>query len=427
MSKNRLSLRRLFSNTKFLIVFSIAVAFVFWIAVALEYAPIIEREIEDVPVVIDMENSVPSKFDLQIFGQQQFTVDITVRGSRFIVGGDLLSADDFDVTAQTAYVNSAGNHTLQIKATTRDAEAEYEIVKMSAEYIEVYFDKYEEKEISVEPRLITETSSVAEDGYLFDAKDILMPVNKLKISGAKTEIDNIEKAYADVNIDRKLTESLTVDAPISYEMELYDDIRYVTVSGDNDTIPVTIPIYKVETLKSSVDFRNIPSEYIDNPLGCVYTPSSFRAAVLQNGENDEAKVNVGTIDFNEISDKNNSFTFKCSGIKNIKVLDGTESVSVKINTGLMSSKKLEIKDPSLVFAANDMNFLDYDLSSIGMLTVIGPQSSLSKITDSSVSISVDSRLLEAGQTSGEIPVAITFKNINDCWIYGTYTMNISKK
>lgn len=427
MSKNRLSLRRLFSNTKFLIVFSIAVAFVFWIAVALEYAPIIEREIEDVPVVIDMENSVPSKFDLQIFGQQQFTVDITVRGSRFIVGGDLLNADDFDVTAQTAYVNSAGNHTLQIKATTKDAEAEYEIVKMSAEYIEVYFDKYEEKEISVEPRLITETSSVAEEGYLFDSKDILMPVNKLKISGAKTEIDNIEKAYADVSIDRKLTESMTVDAPISYEMELYDDIRYVTVSGNNSTIPVTIPIYKVQTLKSSVDFRNIPSEYITEPLECVYKPASFKAAVLQNGENGETNVNIGTIDFNEISDKNNSFTFKCSDIKNIKVLDGTKSVSVKINTDSLASKELNIKDPSLVFVANDMNSLDYDISSIGKITVIGPQTSLSKITENSVSISIDSRLLEPGKTSGEIPVTVSLKNVDDCWTYGTYTMKISKK
>ena len=45
MKLKKLSLRQLFSNTKFLVVFSILVAFIFWIVVALEYAPVIENEI----------------------------------------------------------------------------------------------------------------------------------------------------------------------------------------------------------------------------------------------------------------------------------------------------------------------------------------------------------------------------------------------
>ena len=44
MKLKKLSLRQLFSNTKFLVVFSILVAFIFWIVVALEYAPVIEHE-----------------------------------------------------------------------------------------------------------------------------------------------------------------------------------------------------------------------------------------------------------------------------------------------------------------------------------------------------------------------------------------------
>ena len=50
MKLKELSLRQLFSNTKFLVVFSILVAFIFWIVVALEYAPVIENEIKDIPV-----------------------------------------------------------------------------------------------------------------------------------------------------------------------------------------------------------------------------------------------------------------------------------------------------------------------------------------------------------------------------------------
>ena len=108
MKAKKLSLRQLFSNTKFLVVFSIVVAFIFWIVVALEYAPVVENEIKDIPVKIDMNNSVPDKLGLQIFGQSDYTINVTVRGNRYIVGGDLLTADDFEATAQTAYVDSAG-------------------------------------------------------------------------------------------------------------------------------------------------------------------------------------------------------------------------------------------------------------------------------------------------------------------------------
>ena len=50
MKTKRFTLRQLFSNTKFLVVFSIVVAFIFWIVVALEYAPVVENEIKDIPV-----------------------------------------------------------------------------------------------------------------------------------------------------------------------------------------------------------------------------------------------------------------------------------------------------------------------------------------------------------------------------------------
>lgn len=426
MSKRKLSLRRLFSNTKFLIVFSLVVAFIFWIAVALEYAPIIEREIENVPVVIDMENSVPNKFDLQIFGQQEFTVDITVKGSRFIVGGDLLTADDFDVTAQTAYVNSAGNHTLQIKATKKDAEADYDIVKLSAEYVEVYFDKYDEKEIGVEPRIVTDLPSVTDNGYMFDENDILMPVSTLKISGAKSEIDNIQKAYADINIDHKLTESFTVDAPVSYEMELYDDIRFVTVENNNNTIPVTIPVYKIENLTTEAEFKNIPSDLISNPLSSTVIPSSVRAAVLQNGSNNNSVLNIGTIDFAEISDNRNTFELSAEDIPDVKMLDGTKSFSVKVDMSGYKAVKFPAEDEGVVFTEGDREKFSFDLSSLGSVTVIGKSASLSKLSTKNILVSVDTKKFPEDKNTELIPVTVSLKDCNDCWVHGSYKMKITK-
>ena len=186
MKAKKLSLRQLFSNTKFLVVFSIVVAFIFWIVVALEYAPVVENEIKDIPVKIDMNNSVPDKLGLQIFGQSDYTINVTVRGNRYIVGGDLLTADDFEATAQTAYVDSAGKHSLVVKVTAKDANADYEIVSKSADYIEVFFDKYAEKEVEVTPRIISELDDYTADDYMFDKADIIYDTKSVKVSGAQT-------------------------------------------------------------------------------------------------------------------------------------------------------------------------------------------------------------------------------------------------
>ena len=50
----------------------------------------------------EMEESVPEKLGLQIFGDTEFTVDITVSGKRFVL--QTLDSSKFNVTAQTNYV-----------------------------------------------------------------------------------------------------------------------------------------------------------------------------------------------------------------------------------------------------------------------------------------------------------------------------------
>ena len=321
MKLKKLSLRQLFSNTKFLVVFSILVAFIFWIVVALEYAPVIENEIKDIPVKIDMNNSVPDKLGLQIFGQSDYTINVTVRGNRYIVGGDLLTADDFEATAQTAYVDSAGKHSLVVKVTAKDANADYEIISKSTDYIEVYFDKYAEKEVEVTPRIISELDDYTADDYMFDKADIIYETKTVKVSGAQTEVNSITAAYANIH---------------------WQNQKYVKINGESRlTVPVTLPVYKMQTSAVSVSFKNTPSDYINSPLLYSISPSRVRVAVLQNGSDTTNSLEIGTIDFANITPSNGSFTFLASNVKTAKFLDGTTSFNVEVNTDGLSTKKLE--------------------------------------------------------------------------------------
>lgn len=428
MSKSKFSLRRLFSNTKFLIAFSLVLAFIFWVVVALEYAPIVDNVIEDVPVTIDMKNSVPDKFGLQIFGQKDFTVDVSVRGSRYIVGGDLLNANDFEVTAQTAYVNSAGSHTLQLKVTAKDPESSFEIIGLSSDYIEVFFDKPAEKQISVEPRIITKLTALTDNGYSFDENDLILPVKTVKITGPETQVDPVKKAYADIEIEKKLNQSETVDAVVSLDNGMDEKPKYVSVNGAEEyKIPVTIPVYKiVDSSELTVDFQNVPSEYVNNPVSYTCIPEKMNVLVLQNGDRIDSVLSVGSIDFSELNTSGNVFSFKTQDIKNVKVTDGTKEISVSVDVGNVSQKSFKLDKSVINFAGNDSKGFAYNEAAFENVKVIGPAETLEAITLDDFTVTIDPSSLKDGQKSGIVTASVTLKNKDDCWIYGKYDVILTK-
>lgn len=423
MKLKKLSLRQLFSNTKFLVVFSILVAFIFWIVVALEYAPVIENEIKDIPVKIDMNNSVPDKLGLQIFGQSDYTINITVRGNRYIVGGDLLTADDFEATAQTAYVDSAGKHSLVVKVTAKDANADYEIISKSTDYIEVYFDKYAEKEVEVTPRIISELDDYTADDYMFDKADIIYETKTVKVSGAQTEVNSITAAYADIPIEKKLTQSETIDASVVLSNGSDLDSKYVKINGESRlTVPVTLPVYKMQTSAVSVSFKNTPSDYINSPLLYSISPSRVRVAVLQNGSDTTNSLEIGTIDFANITPSNGSFTFLASNVKTAKFLDGTTSFSVEVNTDGLSTKKLEPNINSIMITGGSgVSAGNVDLSSIGSVTVVGTQTALASVNANMLEVNINLTNIKLEEGENTVPVTVTLKNSKNCWVSGSYS------
>lgn len=423
MKLKKLSLRQLFSNTKFLVVFSILVAFIFWIVVALEYAPVIENEIKDIPVKIDMNNSVPDKLGLQIFGQSDYTINVTVRGNRYIVGGDLLTADDFEATAQTAYVDSAGKHSLVVKVTAKDANADYEIISKSTDYIEVYFDKYAEKEVEVTPRIISELDDYTADDYMFDKADIIYETKTVKVSGAQTEVNSITAAYADIPIEKKLTQSETIDASVVLSNGSDLDSKYVKINGESRlTVPVTLPVYKMQTSAVSVSFKNTPSDYINSPLLYSISPSRVRVAVLQNGSDTTNSLEIGTIDFANITPSNGSFTFLASNVKTAKFLDGTTSFSVEVNTDGLSTKKIEPNINSIMITGGSgVSAGNVDLSSIGSVTVVGTQTALASVNANMLEVNINLTNIKLEEGENTVPVTVTLKNSKNCWVSGSYS------
>lgn len=79
--KAKRTLDSLFQNDKIVLLFSFFIAIIIWLLVVITMGQQTTRIIKDVKVVID--DTVPSQFGLQVFGEDEFTVDITVKGKSF--------------------------------------------------------------------------------------------------------------------------------------------------------------------------------------------------------------------------------------------------------------------------------------------------------------------------------------------------------
>lgn len=439
MNNKIMKLRGLFSNTKFLIVFSIVAAIIFWIIVATQFSPIVDETIKDVPVTLN--GTALNQFGLHGFGAENFKVDITVEGKRYVVG--VLDADDFSVTADTAYVDTAGKYTLQIKAIPKDGNSDYSVVELSNDYIEVYFDKLVKNvEIPIEPRVVSSPQKLTEDGLEFNSDDIILTQTSAVISGAKSEIDKIKKVYADIKIERTLSVSTTVEAQLSLDEDSkYVDFNNVSKNKNNEyVIPVHLRVYKDEKISTDIDFINAPSEELAKSLKYTLSKNVLTFSVLQTKDGIEfpKSIAIGAVDFSKLSPANKVFKFsseeiteyiaKSFEIENGIKYNGNENyVSADVDMSAYTTSAFTLRSSNLSFSNSDKDNYSYYISDLKRITVVGPKSELTALTSDNIEAVVQLGDTIPDSEKQSFPVTFKLGNSKNCWAFGEYTVKVSKK
>ncbi len=418
-----ISIRKLFWNDRFLICFSLIVAVIFWASVCVLFAPETTNVIENVPIKINTENSVPSQCGLMVFGDENFTVDITVSGSRYVVGENLLSAEDFNVTALTSSVTSAGTHSLQIRVSKVNEDANFNIDSISESFITVYFDAMDKKEIPVTVKLnkddFVKTGYISDDNYIMDSKTVI-------VSGPALEIAQLDSVVADVQIPGdQLSETTTCTAGLTAYSKNQTALKYVKINNeDKASMNISIPVYRMGSHSLDVGFTNVPSMYannIDSLFDYKFSPSSLNIAVLQNGTQND-KLSVGNIDFSKIKSGENKFKFELDNVKNVKS-DSTKVKEIEVTFDLkkVSSKTLNISlsNVSVANAPQNENMSFY--SSYISVKIYGKDDELDNLDASSLSAKIDFSKNESTE-KGIYKGPVYLKNSDSCWIYGTYEL-----
>ena len=335
-----------------------------------------------------------------------------------------LKAEDIQVEANTNYVDSAGTKTLQLKVAPADSSEEFTISSVSSTYIEVFFDTYKEIEFSISGDVATTLETIIPDGCMMG--DIVFSKNTVTVSGPTTEINRIIGVHATANVNEVLEKTTTFDPDVKLVTSDGSKLEYSKMAVDESEITMTIPVLKVVTLPTTVEFKNAPSYFIDNPLSYTVYPSTVKVAVPVDMIDATKHFVVDTIDFAYITNSYNTFNVDAESISSFKIVD--ESIKrfrVRVNASGFESKTITVPASKITLKDNRNDFKvvlngNKDIA----VTVIDSPASLEKITADNITIQVDTTDKSLTKDTSTITAKVVVNSESGCWAFGKYDIKV---
>ena len=424
-NKSKFSFAELVRDNRFIAVLSFVIAFVIWIWIAIEKSPEVQQVITDVPVQLNLENTIPEQLGLQIFGESEFNVDVTVKGKKYIVAS--LEKDDIQVVANINRVDSAGLWTLQLKVAPTDGSDDFTISSSSQTFVEVYFDKYKELEVALEGIVDTKLESYVPEDCL--AGDIVLSKNTVLISGPASEINRVTGVSATAIIENVLEKTTTFDTKIVINTTDGIPLEYTSINAGDSNITMAVPVLKVVTLPTAVEFKNAPSYFINTPLKYTVYPSTVKVAIPVDAIDTTEHFIVDTIDFADISNSYNTFYVNEDSITSYKIMDeNIKRFRISVNASDMSTKTMSIPS-SAVKIKNDRDDFDVRLNSTKDITVtlVGPQADIDAITADNIRIEVDTADKTIVNDTKVLQGKVIVSGDYNCWAIGKYDIKVAVK
>ena len=424
-NKSKFSFSELVRDNRFIAVLSFVIAFVIWIWIAIEKSPEVQQVITDVPVQLNLENTIPEQLGLQIFGESEFNVDVTVKGKKYIVAS--LEKDDIQVVANINRVDSAGLWTLQLKVAPTDGSDDFTISSSSQTFVEVYFDKYKELEVALEGIVDTKLESYVPEDCL--AGDIVLSKNTVLISGPASEINRITGVSATATIESVLEKTTTFDTKIVINTTDGIPLEYTSINAGDSNITMAVPVLKVVTLPTAVEFKNAPSYFINTPLKYTVYPSTVKVAIPVDAIDTTEHFIVDTIDFADISNSYNTFYVNSDSITSYKIMDeNIKRFRISVNASDMSTKTMSVPS-SAVKIKNDRDDFDVRLNSTKDITVtlVGPQADIDAITADNIRIEVDTADKTIINDTKVLQGKVIVSGDYNCWAIGKYDIKVAVK
>lgn len=318
----------LMENKKFVLLLSLVIAFLVWVAVAMYASPEESFTIYNVPITVNTENSLVSQKGYKNFWQSDEKIDVTVTGPRYLITS--LTPDDLLVSANLNTVDSAGVSELALKVTLREDSQDITISEQSKTSVEIYFDTELEKEfkIQMDSQLISDKLA---EGYQLSS--VGLTVSSVTLKGPETEMNKIVSVVADPQLPEELLfETATFPVTLSLEganaAETVSVNKYVEFVDEQEHF-VKVNIDRIAELKPEVVFTGEKTGETTVRFNSDIIIAKIDTQFGYESEN----LPILTVDYSELSEGRNNFSVKASDIvlpEGVKLPDSTFTFSITV-------------------------------------------------------------------------------------------------
>ncbi|MBR2177312.1 MAG: hypothetical protein IJ861_10275 [Clostridia bacterium] len=415
--KTKFSISKLFYNDKFVMLFSVLVAFVIWVSISTTSQETTLYSVTDVPISLpELSN------DLKFFNTEDLKADVKISGNAIVVAG--ISSSDIFITANdTSHITSPGTYKIALVPKKMGIMTDYSFEPsasqaVSPSSIDVFVDRYAEKEITLTDRI--DVSSLAKDVY---ASATIFSQPSVKVSGAESVINRISEAAAVYKFTDPISATSTVEANIVFYDSAGNEISKDYIETDITSVSATVPILKIKTVDIVPNIINAPDSFKLSTDDVTIEPSTIQLAVPDDAE-DIYSISTAEIDLSKVDLNNNSFDVELvipSGFRNLNQIT---TAKVTFEQSKLAAKKITLSSFTVVNEIADRK-ATVSTKSIDV-TLIGDSEQIKSITAANLTAVVDMSTKSTLAGFVEMPVTI---NINSkfpfCWTYGSYQVDVN--
>lgn len=415
-------LKGLFYNNKFVLILSVVIAFIIWVALAFNDTEHFPKRINEVPISVQLSDEAQQQ-GLTVYSPTKTdTVSVTISGNTLIVN-QIRSSDIEVVPMSVSQITAPGDYKIALMGKNVSALSSFEFVNIYPSEWTVHVDRAAKKSFPI--KMPANMDKIDTSGYYSPGPTA--DTESVTISGPETEVNKIDHVSIDYSAgSTALTETKSVQAPLV----LYDSSgnvitpsHYVTMSISQ--VNVTIQVQPKKTVKVRPTFTNQPAGLqMDQDSAFTVTPGTIEIAGPKDTLSKISEVSLEAIDFSQINTTHNSFNQQISqlptGCTNLS--SGTTAQVTLKNMSQYTSKEITITNftkmnvPDGMTAAMETKSLT--------VSIVGKESDIATLTDGNITAAVDfSNVQETGTTNA--PVSIKIGGNKNCWAYGTYQASVT--
>lgn len=409
----KIDFENIFSNNRFLKVFSLLIAVIAWFVVATVIDPVAPKIIHNVPITIHTTGNTLEANGLSPLDGADQKIDIHVKGKSYKVG--LLKPEDFKVTVDLSAVTAPGEYTLEVKVEKADiSDQDYEIQYPKPNTVKITFDRLVKKTFELEASV---TNVTAPEGKIVE-QPVASP-NELVVQGPEGEISQIAKCVVENNDKITIKDS----SPIEGKLVFYDanekalDLKHI--SYKQTAFKITIPLYNKASLPLTFDYVNIPEGFDVSQMQYDIQPTSkLNVGIPVDAASSIDKITLGQIDFRKI-DVGSVFKFDVSLLAGYINIDDVKTATITFQSAGMDSIYLPV---GVITTKNVPAGYQVELVSqrIADVKLVGKSEVLSALTSADLVATVDLSSVKVTEGEQNLPVNISMVSGQQAWAVGQY-------